>query len=170
MPFVLTKTRAKCLFATMPHEFQVPKIFQHGHRPSAENFYSFLGIGSVAVCKVTDRALRSIRESQRNNHIVVGVLFQDRLHCVSAPRSAGRTGKKSQEIYKMADFPENSSAALLRIVDPVIACDKTSVDAVMQRHRLLHYRRNAFIFTAIGANRRLKPTISKEPRNRLAYA
>src|ERR1700676_4411938 len=37
----------------------------------------------------------------------------------------------------MADFPKYSSAALLRIVHPVIARDETSVDAVMQRHRFL---------------------------------
>src|SRR5580693_3058850 len=38
----------------------------------------------------------------------------------------------------MADFPENTSAALLGIIYPVITRDETGVDSVMQRHRLLH--------------------------------
>src|SRR5580704_6390071 len=125
------------LLPSMTHQVQPPKIFQHRHRASAKNFHALLGVGSVAVRQITDRALRPIRKSQRYDHVVVGILFEAG-HATRLHLDRQSTRQKSEEVHKMADFPENSSTALLGIVYPMIARDESRIHPVMQRQRFMN--------------------------------
>src|SRR5277367_3348968 len=120
----------------MPHQFEASKVLQYGYSAPAEDFHSLLGIGPIAVRQVADRALRSVRKSERDYDIVVGVQIGAG-HAARSHFDRQRSGHECEEIYEMANLSKNSSAALLGIIDPVIARDETSVDAIMQRQWLI---------------------------------
>src|SRR5581483_880930 len=79
---------------------------------------------------IADRALRSIGEAKKDHNVLAAVL-------TSIPHPLGlrfyrkRTSHEHQEIYEVADFAENATAALFRIIYPVVRWYLACVHAVM---------------------------------------
>src|ERR1700677_2186947 len=147
MTFVASQKRAKYSLLAAADKFQSSKVFKHRHTAAAENFQSFLGIGSVAVCQIADGTLRAISEAQRTHNIVIAVSTGVQ-QTASVHFNRRRTRQEAQEIDKVTNLSQDATSALLRIIQPVICGKETSIHAVVKGqsfvcplHKLFHLNR-----------------------------
>src|SRR5712692_9670651 len=163
MTFVLTEQRSKHLFPPPADEFQPAKILKHSHRATTEDFDPFLRIRFVTVGQIADRALRPVREAKRTDHVIVAVFA--RVGKAMGLRFNRRSAhQESQEVHKMADFPDDASAALFRIIQPVIGRNEAGIHAVMQRQGLMNSAKK----TLEPKRERGEPAVETDNKKRLA--
>src|ERR1700678_698789 len=119
MSFVLTPARMDVLPAAVARQFETAKIFEHRDCAATENFQTFLGKRSVAIRPVSDGAFRTVGEAERYQHVVAAVAS-------GIGERAGidfddwRASQKHERVHKVANLAANASAALLRIVHPMV--------------------------------------------------
>ncbi len=131
MSFILTPARVDCLFASVARQIEMTKIFQDGSRAATEDFNALFGKRSVAVSKVADGSLRTVRETDRYKYVVTAVPARIR----QGPRfhlNDGRRREEHQQVDEVADLAQNSAASLLGIVEPMVGRKVSGVDAIVQ--------------------------------------
>src|SRR6267378_432869 len=163
MTFVLTEQRSKHLLPPPANEFQPAKILKHGHCAASEDFDPFFRIRFVAVGQITDRALRPIREAKGTDNVIVTIFARIR-QAAGFNLNRGSAHQESQEVHKMADFPDDAATTLFRIIQPVIGRNEAGIHAVMQRQ----WRMNFSTKTLEPKRERSEPAVETDHEKRLA--
>src|SRR5690349_2894813 len=139
--FAVGYTRADPFYlCLLPLVLRLPgaKIVNHKNLSATKDLHALFWQRLVAFTEIRDRAIRSVRETQRNeNGVGIENLRRLRTHRPCKYGNRRRTRKELHQIDEVTNLADDTSATFLWILRPVFFRNVTSVYAIQNRQRRL---------------------------------
>src|SRR5207253_8456516 len=103
------------------------------------------------------------REAKGTDNVIV-TIFARIGQAAGFDLHRGSAHQESQEVHKMADFPDDAATALFRIIQPVIGRNEAGIHAVMQRQWFVSPSKK----TLEPKRERSEPAVETDHEKRLA--
>src|ERR1051326_2560697 len=115
---------------------RAPEIVEHKHPACAKDLQPFLRQPLVAFAQIRHRAVRPIRESQRDeNRICIDDLARLRTDRLGKHRHRRRARQELHQVDKVTNLADNSSFTFFSILCPVFLRNATGIHSIQHRKR-----------------------------------